>query len=137
MSTQDPVWNNLLAGTPWGDLTIELPPYDFQQQVCWDLLQSWGDLEDSIPVIDPPLVENWMPGLVEIQELEDEYEHMPSLTSAEEAWSEYIPVEEFSAAVSPAAEPLEVAPEEDLIDPIPIVETVADISTASHREENP
>jgi len=133
MSSQDPVWNNLLAGTPWGDLTVSIPPYD-PQQFCWDWLnsiQSWGDLEDSIPVIDPPLVENWMPGLVEIQELEDEYEHMPSLTSV--AWSEYIPVEEFSAA----AEPLEVAPEEDLIVPIPVVETVVDISTASHREENP
>jgi hypothetical protein len=56
---------------------------------------------------------------------------MPGLTSV--AWSEYIPVEEFPTA----AEPLEVASEEDLIVPIPLVETVVDISTASHREENP
>jgi len=121
MSTQDSVWNNLLAGTPWGDLTIELPlpSYNFQQQFCeeWaNSIQSWGDLEDPISVINPP------------EEL-DEYENMPGLTSAEEAWSEYTPVEEFSAAA-----PLEVAPEEDLMDPIPIVETAA-ATDVSCREE--
>ena len=109
--------NNLLAGTPWGNLTVSIPSYN-PDQIFWNLLQSWENLEDPIPVINPP------------EEL-DEYENMPGLTSAEEAWSEYIPVEEFSAAVL-----LEVAPEEDLIVPIPIVET-ANVSTTSHREENP
>jgi hypothetical protein len=130
MITQQMLDTILPPGTLWGDLTVEIPPYD-PQQFCLDWMnsiQSWENWEESI--LDP-VVENWMPGLVEIQELEDEYEHMPGLTSV--AWSEYIPVEEFPTA----AEPLEVASEEDLIVPIPLVETVVDISTASHREENP
>jgi len=114
-------WNNSLVGTPWGNLTVELPSYDFQQQICWDLLQSWGNLEDPIPVIDPS------------EELDDEYENMPGLTSVEEHWMTFSPVEEFPAV----AEPLEVAPEEDPMDPSPIMETAADVSTTSPRKENP
>ena len=122
MSNQHMLNNILPPGTLWGDLVMTIPQFDMSWWDDVESIQAWGDLafpveDDSIPVIDPP------------EELDDEYENMPGLTIAEEAWSEYIPVAEPL--------PLEVAPEEDLIVPIPIVETVADVSTSSHREENP
>lgn len=129
MSTQDPVWNNLLAGTtPWGDLTVPNLPFNMSS---WDLvispIPSWGDLV----LIDPP------------EELDEE--EMPGLTEASDELNNAF-WEEFHAA-EPLEDPL--AEENDLIVPAPILELLllpppaergeagADVSPPSHREENP
>lgn len=104
---------------------MTIPQFDMSWWDDVESIQAWGDLEESIPVIDPP------------EELDNEYENIPGLTSAEEAWSEYIPVEEFpAAAASSAAEPLEVVPEEGPSVPALIMDTAAaDVPTVSRREE--
>jgi hypothetical protein len=146
MSTQNPVWNNLLAGTPWGDLTIELPLYN-PHQFSLDYMESihsWGDLEESLPLIDPPedLDEGEMPDLTEINDdtyvpLELNYAFLEEFHAAEPLEEPLIeenaPILETAATI-PATEPLEL-----LLLPPPAKrgEAAADISTAFHRKENP
>jgi len=115
MSNQSMLDNILPPGTLWGDLVVTIPPFDMS---CWDdveSIQAWEDL--TTLDIDPPEE-------LDVDPNDDTYEPLNYAF-----WEEL-----------PAAEPLEEASpaeENDQIVPIPIVETVADISTASHREENP
>jgi len=133
MATQDPILNNLPAGTPWGDLTVSIPPFNISS---WDLamspIPSWGDLV----LIDPPeeLDEDEMPGpndALNYAFWEESHAAEPLEDPLAEENYLIAPILETAATI-PAAEPLEL-----LLLPPPALwgEAAADVSP-SHREES-